>query len=112
MIEVTEHAIRQGVESDMLSDRRDGEGFHNSILEAFGIISINPESDFQHNTLFLGAGVEHRAIMLGNVAEIGYGLRKIEDFSIKNPNLKDLHKAYNGSFEREFNITHPIKDGL
>ena len=81
------------------------------VINTTGSLINKPESesDFRYNTLLLGHGEELRVMLLGNVADIGFGLLKIEDFFTLNPGLADLQIIYKGFFERAFNAMHAVE---
>ncbi|MBP6962160.1 hypothetical protein KBB49_01340 [Candidatus Saccharibacteria bacterium] len=82
--------------------------FGEEVLKTAGSLISDLDSAFRYNTILLGRGEQMRLMLLGNVADADFGLRKIEDFFILNPDLKDLHKIYAGFFELAYNKMHPV----
>ena len=79
-----------------------------AVLTALGKLMQRSDSVFDKNIVLLGHGESKRVSLFANMQDFGYGSRKIEDFFSKNPDLKDLQRAYSAMFDREFNRIHGI----
>lgn len=107
-VEIDKLATELGADPNpLIADTTDEDRFHNSVLETFGRLAINPDSHFRYNAMFLGARLDRRVWLLGNVQVFGYGERKIQDFTTK-PGLADLRRNYLAFFDRKFRTLHPI----
>ncbi len=87
IVEIDKLASDSGAKPNPLTENvKNDDDFHNIVLQTFGKLVINPDCGFRNNAMFLGSGAERRLWLLGNVADIGYGQRKLEDFLIQTMN--------------------------